>query len=130
MISLFQICFISSGDMAIFLFKFQTEIFISILKNEIFQIFVPYFYCFSFPFGGMANFFSNFKIEFFVQFFHFLWWYGQFFFKIQKQKISILQKMKNFQFFPFKFSLWHKRFFLGLRLPNLLKDCKKLPIYP
>jgi hypothetical protein len=62
-----------------------------------------FFQIFPFPSSGMAKLFSRFKNK-------------NFQFKFQKQFF--------FQNFQFKFSLWYKQFFLGPRLPNLLKDCK------
>jgi hypothetical protein len=62
-----------------------------------------FFQFFPFPSGGgMAIFFQNLKQTFLIQ--------------ISKTIFS--------RCFHFKFSLWHKCFFLDPRLPNLLIDCK------
>jgi hypothetical protein len=126
-----------------FLKKNQTEIFILNFKNESFhflsfqisknknfhifsfQIFSAYFKIFHFPWWYGQKF-SNFKIDFFVQFFPFPSGGMAQCFKIQKQKKSIqISKNNFFQFvFHFKFSLWHKYFFLDLRLTNLSKTVK------
>jgi hypothetical protein len=104
-------------------FKFQTDIFISNFKNENFQIFpfqisfqfLWHISIFSFHSGGTAIFFSNFKNNIFLQ---------NFLFQNSKKNQFKIQNQFFFKIFHFKFSLWHKRFFLCPRLPNLLKDCK------
>jgi hypothetical protein len=44
--------------------------------------------------------------------------------KFKNQNFNSNFRNKKNKFFSFQIFLWHKRFFLGPRLPNLLKDCE------
>jgi hypothetical protein len=110
---------ISNGK---FHFKFQLNFQkisfqISIENFQIisFHFFVAYFNFFHFPMVVWPKF-SNFNLNLKINFFSiFLSWYGQFFFKIQKNSI---QNSKHFFSISY-FSCGINESFLGLRLPNL-----------
>jgi hypothetical protein len=102
--------------------------FISNFKNENFQFFISnfrgIFQTITVPFGGMAKKKQiSIKISksIFVYFFPFRTGDMAKFFKIQKQKkIQFKFQNKMFSNFPCGTNV----FFLGVRLPNLLKDFK------
>jgi hypothetical protein len=77
--------------------------------------------------------FFKFQNQFFFQFFPFTSSGMTKFFKIEKQKFQFKIQKQNFSFQIF---CGINDFFLGPRLPNLLKGCQiikrlqKLPIYP
>jgi hypothetical protein len=104
-----------------------------ILKMKIFKNFHGIFQKFPFIFWWYGQNFSNFKINFLFSFSHFPLVVWPNFSKLRNKKFQFKIQKQNFSFQIF---CGINDFFLGPRLPNLLKGCQiikrlqKLPIYP
>jgi hypothetical protein len=132
----FFISYFKNGNIQIFSFQFSGmkvfQFFIANFKNKNFQSFHFKFFhykfslhTFSFPSGGMPNFFK-FQNHFFFNFFHFPLMVWPVSFQNSKTK-KFIPNFKSYffsKFFISNFPYGINEFFLSPRLPNLLKDCK------